>query len=523
MTGLLPFLDLRKIIRMKKPIHVNAISVACSRLLLVILGSLLLVIPGPGQGEQPATTTRFERSAANTADPTVELSRLQTILFSYADKYMSAVAQVTTAAMRLESTNPELRLSMHTMKLLVATTVQELATSPNPESTLLDMMVYATLHRMTVEEDWARKRYGDSSENIITVMRLMEKEIWDIAGGYLNENEITEIRQLIDAWKKENPELRVVSYIRFSDFASLRSKSPLVEKTRKSGFLVDTSDAVKAVDQALLLSERVLHYSQRLPLIIEWQVEKVFYQLAIEPEIRQSLEQSQSITQSLNRFSSTVEKLPQHLVDERKSSIEQVANAIATERSQAIHELAGVLAAERRATVEDVGTTIAAERAALFAELDAREKMLSGIVSETRKGIGDADKLAIDLEKTTRAINEVLLNTDKLMARFDTGAEVDKSASEPFDINSYVGAIKELTIAIQEANTLVLSTERIANRENPMGGVFDQALWTGTILILILCVAVFITMLIYRAAARHIVPRSSFEYVGPPPINRQDG
>jgi hypothetical protein len=36
-------------------------------------------------------------------------------------------------------------------------------------------------------------------------------------------------------------------------------------------------------------------------------------------------------------------------------------------------------------------------------------------------------------------------------------------------------------------------------------------------LILILCVAVFITMLIYRAAARHIVARSSFEPVGPPP------
>lgn len=50
-----------------------------------------------------------------------------------------------------------------------------------------------------------------------------------------------------------------------------------------------------------------------------------------------------------------------------------------------------------------------------------------------------------------------------------------------------------------------------------MGGVLTNVLWTGTILILILCVAVFVTMLIYRAAARHIVPRSSFEYVGPPP------
>jgi hypothetical protein len=65
--------------------------------------------------------------------------------------------------------------------------------------------------------------------------------------------------------------------------------------------------------------------------------------------------------------------------------------------------------------------------------------------------------------------------------------------------------------------TLLLSTERLTGGEDAMGGIFDRILWTGSILILILCVAVFITMLIYRAAARHIVPRSSFEYLGPSP------
>ncbi len=64
---------------------------------------------------------------------------------------------------------------------------------------------------------------------------------------------------------------------------------------------------------------------------------------------------------------------------------------------------------------------------------------------------------------------------------------------------------------------MLLSTERLTGGEGAMGGVFDRVLWTGTILILVLCVAVFFTMLIYRAAARHIVARSSFEYVGPPP------
>ncbi len=440
-----------------------------------MLCALLLVVPGLGQG------------ASDDEDPTVQLSKLQSMMFAYADKYMSGIAQFTNEARRLDPTNPELRLRMHTLKLVVATSVQALAVSANPESTLLDMMVFATLHRMVNEEDWARKLYGDGVERIVFGMRLLEKEIWGIASGYLNEKQITEVRKLIRDWKAEHPELKVVSFIRFSDFASLRSQSPLVEKARSGGFLVDTSGAEKAVDEALLLAERALHYSQRLPFIIEWQVEKVFYQMAVEPEFRESLKQTQSMSRTLERFAASVEKLPKQF------------------------------SAERKATIDHLASAIAAERAAFFAELDSRQEMLQGTFSEVRGGLADADKLAIDLEKTTSTINEALVNADKLMARFEPESERGDVASEPFDIDSYVNAITKLTVAIREANTLLLSTERLTGGEGAMGGVFDRVLWTGTILILVLCVAVFFTMLIYRAAARHIVARSSFEYEGLPP------
>ncbi len=476
--------------RLKRPTFISALSAVRSRSLLTILGALLLVVPGHGQG------------ASDDEDPTAQLSKLQSLLFAYADKYMSGIAQVTFEARQKDPTNPELRLRMHSLKLVITASVQALAVSPNPEATLLDMMVFATLHRIAIEEDWARKLYGDAVERIGFAMRILEKEIWRIASGYLSEKQITEVRKLIRDWKAKHPELFVVSYIRFSDFASLRSKSPLVDKARSGGFLVDTSGAEKAVDEALLLAERALHYSQRLPYIIEWHVEKIFYQLAVEPEVRETLAQTQGMTRSLDRFADSMEKLPQQVTAERKASIEQMAKAIATERGAAIREL---------------GEALATERVAFFAELDTRQKMLQGTVSEVRGGLADADKLAVSLQKTTSGVNEALINADKLMARFDTGSEGGDVASEPFDINSYVNAITKLTVAIREANTLLLSTERLTGSEGTMGGVFDRVLWTGTILILILCVAVFVTMLIYRAAARHIVARSSFEYVGPPP------
>jgi uncharacterized membrane protein len=213
----------------------------------------------------------------------------------------------------------------------------------------------------------------------------------------------------------------------------------------------------------------------------------------------------------------SIKQMASAIASERRASIEQMASAIATERGAAIRGLSEALATERRATIEDVRQSISTERVALFAELDVRQKMLTGTVSEVRAGLADAEKLTVGLQKTTSGINEALINADKLMARFDSGPDSGDAASEPFDINSYVIAIKEFTVAIREANTLLLSTERLTGGEAMMGGVFDRVLWTGTILILILCVAVFITMLIYRAAARHIVARSSFEYVGRPP------
>jgi len=95
--------------------------------LLMILGALLLVVPGQGH------------AARDKEDPTAQLSKLQSVMFSYADKYMSAIAQVALFAQKRDPTNPELRLRMHSLKLLVTATVQGLAVSPNPESTLLDM------------------------------------------------------------------------------------------------------------------------------------------------------------------------------------------------------------------------------------------------------------------------------------------------------------------------------------------------------------------------------------------------
>lgn len=137
-----------------------------------------------------------------------------------------------------------------------------------------------------------------------------------------------------------------------------------------------------------------------------------------------------------------------------------------------------------------------------------------GTVTEARAGVAEAEQLTDEVEKAADRVDKVLDNMEQLMTAFNSGSA--EQNSEPFDIDSYLLAIERLDSTIKEANQLLLSTERLASQDHSMGALFDRLLWTGTILILILCVAIFFTMLIYRAAARHIVPRSSFEQASIP-------
>lgn len=137
-----------------------------------------------------------------------------------------------------------------------------------------------------------------------------------------------------------------------------------------------------------------------------------------------------------------------------------------------------------------------------------------GTVSDARAGVAEADQLTEQIEKAAARVDEVLVNMDRLVTGFNSGLAAQNP--ESFDIDSYLLAIERLNTTIQQANQLLLSTERLASQDHSMGALFDRLLWTGTILILVLCVAIFFTMLIYRATVRHIVPRSNLEQVAVP-------
>ena len=433
-----------------------------------------------------------------------EQRAIQATLIGFADKYMSSIAQASDDVRAAMPDNLDVRVLAQGYKLHSARAALDIATGPNPEAALLDMLVFSSLQRIAMDAPWSTEAFGRHRRVLLDATSALEREIWDAAARYMSPEDLAELREHIAAWRARNPDMRYVFYVRFDDFAAARLDSPLADKARKGGLLVDVSDVSRSADQAILLAERALHTSNRLPTLLSWEIESLYFRLVTSPEARSALEQSGRMSTSLARFATSLEKLPKQISAERSATIAQLAKEIAIERAAALRDVGALLATERGAAIADLQGLLRAERQAILTELDARREALAQAAGVIQTSLVDADELAVHLGETSATIKEVIESADKLVGRFEGGPDASREPSEPFNLASYVEAIRELTLAIQEANTLVLSAERIVGAEAPVTGIFDRVLWVGTLLIFILCITAFFTMLIYRAAVRRI-------------------
>ena len=76
--------------------------------------------------------------------------------------------------------------------------------------------------------------------------------------------------------------------------------------------LVNVDEASRSVDQARMAAERALYLGQRMPMMLRWQTEFFYFELAASPEAK-----------NLMRLSKTMEGFPAVMASERKAAIEQ--------------------------------------------------------------------------------------------------------------------------------------------------------------------------------------------------------
>ncbi|MBN1476343.1 hypothetical protein JXA47_06290, partial [Candidatus Sumerlaeota bacterium] len=154
-------------------------------------------------------------------------AQLQSTLMAFADRYMARLSQAAGDVIALNPGDAHLRLAMHSRRLYNCMAAQSIASGPNPEVALLDMVVLVTLDRIVIGDVIGAEQPG--AVQLKQTLSALESDIWAIAAAIMDEEQLISLRQAIDEYRLRRPGQREVSFIRFADFAGSRHQTPLLE------------------------------------------------------------------------------------------------------------------------------------------------------------------------------------------------------------------------------------------------------------------------------------------------------
>ena len=155
------------------------------------------------------------------------------------------------------------------MKLVQVSSGLDIVTNADPFTQLLDLTLVVTLQsRKWFDEDLAEEWFGDRAQALIDVSQKARADIWKIASRVMKPAQLEVIDYLIWDWRRKNPDVAVVSFVRFDDFAASRGKSMIADVKGGTGLLASVNDAIKSVDELRQLTQRAFYYGKRMPFLM---------------------------------------------------------------------------------------------------------------------------------------------------------------------------------------------------------------------------------------------------------------
>jgi len=223
-------------------------------------------------------------------------------------------------------------------------------------------------------------------------------------------------------WHAENPHINAIAYVRFSHITNTLSQSTPGASGTSSGLFgllgldpfSSLDPAVREISQTRELGERTVFYAQRLPNLLDMEVERLAYEFATMPETRQLLANADHIAAAANATGSVVGELPSLIDREREAAIRQFMEALTVESARTrdlVVQLRGAL---------EAGTA------------------------------------------TSNSLNTTIHSFDQLVAGFEKpkAGEAAQSPGRPFDITEYTAAAAQITRAANELQGLIAGIER---------------------------------------------------------------
>lgn len=348
------------------------------------------------------------------AETSAQLLQQQAQNMRFADHYVSSLIEaVHRREFAIEDAAQRYTLSGWLMAQ--ANTAYISASGDNSVIGCLDLVALATLSRMAVE-DFGPQRIPTEAGPLLAVHRTLEAEAWKLSDGVLSPSQQDDLRALLGQWHEQNTGADMAPFMRFQEFVRLaptqRSSSGKSLPSSLIGLvgldpMAGLDPAVRQVEQTRLLAERAIYYAQRMPILMDLQLDRSLNRMAAGPESRKLQQQTASLTSSAERFAAVAEALPADFAREREAFMQQ------------------------------------------FSELlDAQAETLTPMLLELRAALEAGNTTAASVDQAVRSI-------DALVARAKAPPLPGQPPGRPFDVTEYTQAAAEISRAANELNQLL--------------------------------------------------------------------
>jgi len=400
------------------------------------------------------------------------ISELHPELLRCADFAIERLRAGTRAFYEGEGT-PEAELQAVEWRVRLTRQVLHDATGPVPLSGTLDLLTGLTAAELILEKHVIPNVWGDAAQPMLIAIQASQQRIWRTLSGFFTEDQVASLKSVLDSWKE----------MHHDSYATLNNDLPTFgeivralgeEGDEGGGFLglvrLDPLAGLEPMAREVALTrqfaERMLFWSERLPTLVDDQVEMATLQAQRLPEIIQVLADVERVSLAADTIATTAAELPDKITAEREAALRQASDEISALRDTTLSEVSAELTAQREATLRDLSTEITAQREGLVNDLTTAREPLESLLGESRSTFDAAQGMTAELNALVAAVSVFL---DRFDSPEDEGGETSEPATaegaeptepaQPFDITEYGDTAVRLGEAAAELRELVTTLD----------------------------------------------------------------
>jgi hypothetical protein len=296
------------------------------RYLLILLAVIMLTSCGSARRPEPKSQPMPERSIKIQApdESVTTIEELDELTRGFADRYFMMISSAVDA-IRRDNPDPGQRRIAHRIKLNGMLAVNDIVSSNDPYSQVLDLVVSVTLQSIVwIDDNTAEYAFGERAEILIEQLHQLRKDVWSLAGRVLKQDQLELLETLILEWRHEHPLITQVEFVKFDNFSGARASKLLNELKSGRGFLAPVKETVQELREYRRLAERGFWYSKRVPSIAGIEMEAATNEILAAPEIEKVIQTLDVLNVAAERISKTVETLPSTIASERKAFFDEI-------------------------------------------------------------------------------------------------------------------------------------------------------------------------------------------------------